>query len=276
MKKIISFLILLVGYSVQAQQQQYITEKDIRYYPDEVNAKDEYMASQCRLDLYYPQGAKHFPTIIWFHGGGITAGHKEIPRALMEKGYAVVGVGYRLSPKVHAPAYIEDAAAAVAWVFHHIPDYGGDSRLIFVSGHSAGAYLGMMITFDKKYLAKYNVNADDIAALIPFSGQAVTHFTVRKEKGIKDTQPVIDEYAPLYHVRAGAPPVLLITGDRRMEMLARYEENAYLAHMLTIAGHKHTALYELQGFDHGGMAEPAFPLLLKEVAAVTKEIAQHK
>jgi len=61
-----------------------------------------------------------------------------------------------------------------------------------------------------------------------------------------------------------------------MEMLARYEENAYLAHMLTIAGHKHTILYELQGFDHGGMAEPAFPLLLREVAGVTKEILQHK
>lgn len=274
MKKIIFFLIFLSGFSVQAQQ--YVTEKDIRYYPDQVNANNEYTDAQCRLDLYYPKGAKHFPAIIWFHGGGITSGHKEIPRALMEKGYAVVGVGYRLSPKVHSPAYIEDAAAAVAWVFHHIEAYGGDRRLIFVSGHSAGAYLGMMITFDKKYLAQYNVDANGIAALIPFSGQAVTHFTIRKEKGIKETQPVIDEYAPLYHVRADAPPVLLITGDRQMEMLARYEENAYLAHMLTIAGHKHTSLYELQGFDHGGMAEPAFPLLLREVAAVTKDILQRK
>jgi hypothetical protein len=35
--------------------------------------------------------------------------------------------------------------------------------------------------------------------------------------------------------------------------------------MMKLAGHKQTTLYELQGFDHGGMAEPAFPLLLKEV-----------
>ena len=209
--------------------------------------------------------------IVWFHGGSLTVGDKEIPKALMGKGYAVVGVGYRLSPKATAPAYIEDAAAAVAWVFAHIAGYGGSDSLLFISGHSAGGYLGLMITLDKTYLAKYGVDADRIAALVPFSGQAITHFTIRKEKGIKETQPVIDMYAPLYHVRPGAPPVLLITGDRELELLGRYEENDYLLRMMKLAGHKRTTLYELQGFDHGGMAEPAFPLLLKEVALISKE-----
>ena len=65
--------------------------------------------------------------------------------------------------------------------------------------------------------------------------------------------------------------MLLITGDREMELYGRYEENAYLLRMMKLAGHKRTTLYELQGFDHGGMAEPAFSLLLKEVAAITKE-----
>lgn len=210
--------------------------------------------------------------MVWFHGGGITGGDKELPKALMDKGYAIVGVQYRLSPKVNAPAYIEDAAASVAWVFNHIGSYGGSDKLIFVSGHSAGGYLGMMITLDKHYLAKYNIDANRIAALIPFSGQAVTHFTIRKEKGIKETQPTIDEYAPLYFVRADAPPMLLITGDRELELYGRYEENAYMLRMMKLAGHKRTTLYELQGFDHGGMPEPAFPLLLKEIATVTKEI----
>ncbi len=54
---------------------------------------------------------------------------------------AVVAVNYRLYPKVKAPVYIEDAAAAVAWVFRHIEEYGGDPELIFISGHSAGGYL---------------------------------------------------------------------------------------------------------------------------------------
>ena len=275
MKRVLLLLLFLGTLSLQAQQ-AYITEKDLPYYSNATDKKDAYQNSQCRLDLYYPKGVKNYSTIVWFHGGGITGGSKEIPKALMDKGYAVIGVGYRLSPKVTAPVYIEDAAAAIAWTFQHISDYGGNPDLIFVSGHSAGGYLGMMATLDKKYLGKYNIDANRIAGLIPFSGQAITHFTVRQERGIKDTQPQIDEYAPLYFVRSDAPPMLLITGDREMELLGRYEENAYLLRMMKLTGNKRTRLYELQGFDHGGMAEPAFPLLLKEVATLTKEIRAAK
>lgn len=267
--------VLFLFVSIAGYSQQYTTERDINYYEEAINKNDAYIASQCRLDIYYPKSKKDFATIVWFHGGGITAGSKELPRALMEKGYAVVGVGYRLSPKVKAPAYIEDAAAAIAWVFNNIGKYGGSTKLIFVSGHSAGGYLTMMAGLDKKYLSKYGIDANQIAGLIPFSGQVITHFTVRKEKGIKETQPIIDEYAPLYHVRNDAPPLLLITGDREMELFGRYEENAYFARMMKLAGHKKTKLYELEGFDHGGMAEPAFPLLLKEMAAIIKGLQTH-
>ena len=267
----INLLVLLICISGIGYTQQYATEKDINYYNDSINKKDAYIVSQCKLDLYYPKDKKDFATIIWFHGGGITAGSKELPKALMEKGYAVAGVGYRLSPKVNAPAYIEDAAAAIAWVFNNIGKYGGNTKLVFVSGHSAGAYLGMIVGLDKKHLRKYGLDANSIAGIIAFSGQAITHFTIRKERGIKETQPVIDEYAALYHVRNDAPPLILITGDREMELFGRYEENAYLARMMKLAGHKKTKLYELDGFDHGGMAEPAFPLLLKEIHTVIKQ-----
>ncbi|MXV53169.1 alpha/beta hydrolase fold domain-containing protein [Pedobacter sp. HMF7647] len=269
MKRLL-LLFFLFGCIVAKAQQDYVTQKDIPYYPESVNRADAYISSQCKLDFYYPKNKKNFATIVWFHGGGITSGSKELPKALMDKGYAVVGIGYRLSPKVKAPAYIEDAAAAVAWVFQHISSYGGDPNLVIISGHSAGGYLGMMIALDKKYLNKYGIDANNIAELVPFSGQAITHFTIRQERGMKDTQPVIDEYAPLYHVRADAPPMVLITGDRELELLGRYEENAYLLRMMKLSGNKTTRLYELDGFDHGGMAEPAFPLLLKEVAATVK------
>lgn len=275
MKKLVFLFFIAISFSANAQL-QYVTEKNIQYYADSVNRSDAYLSAQCTLDLYYPKDAKNVPSIVWFHGGGLTGGKKEIPEALTDKGYAVIGVEYRLSPKAKAPAYIEDAAAAVAWVFRNIEKYGGNSSLIFVSGHSAGGYLGMMITLDKQYLNKYSIDANRIAALIPFSGQAITHFTIRKEQGIKNTQPTIDKYAPLYFVRSDAPPMLLITGDREMELLGRYEENAYLLRMMKLTGHTKTTLYELQGFNHGGMAEPAFPLLLKEVAAVTKEILKTK
>jgi len=49
--------------------------------------------------------------------------------------------------------------------------------------------------------------------------QSITHLTIREGRGIKGTQAVIDEYAPLYHVRSDAPPMLLITGDREKELL---------------------------------------------------------
>jgi hypothetical protein len=66
----------------------------------------------------------------------------------------------------------------------------------------------------------------------------------------------------------------LITGDRELEMLGRYEENAYLMQMMKVVGHQNTKLYELDGFDHGGMASPAYEILLKEIGILTKRI-QH-
>ena len=275
MKKLILLLLLTTSFFVSAQQ-QYAIEKDIHYYPDAVNKSDKYIDSQCSLDIYYPKNSKNFATIIWFHGGGLTGGSKEIPDALLEKGFAIIGVGYRLSPKVKAPAYIEDAAAAIAWAFQHIENYGGRSDMIFLSGHSAGGYLTMMVGLDKKYLAKYEIDANRIAGNIPLSGQTITHFTIRKEMGIKEIQPLIDEYAPLYFVRPDAPPLLLITGDPEMELLGRYEENAYMWRMMKLAGHKRTTLYKLEGFNHGSMVEPAFPLLIKEVEAIKKEILERK
>ncbi|MFD2939134.1 alpha/beta hydrolase [Flavobacterium notoginsengisoli] len=263
MKK--TFVIIALFVSVMAvRAQEYLTKKDINYYSEAICISDSYIKRKCVLDVYYPIEGKSLGTIIWFHGGGLTMGKTEIPDALKGHGYIVVGVDYRLSPKVKAPAYIEDAAAATAWVFNHITEFGGSTNSIFISGHSAGGYLALMITLDKSYLHKYQIDANNIAGIIPMSGQAISHFTIRKENGIEPLQPTIDKYAPLYFVRADAPPMLLITGDRKLELYGRYEENAYLARMMKLVGNKSTTLYELQGFDHG-MTIPAFPLLLKFV-----------
>lgn len=71
-----------------------------------------------------------------------------------------------------------------------------------------------MCGLDKRWLAKLGVDADDLAGLIPLSPQVITHFTIRDERGIEETQPIIDDLAPLFHVRKDAPPILLVTGDR--------------------------------------------------------------
>jgi len=252
------------------QKPEYATLSNIPYYSDSVVKTDAYIKERCVLDVYYPKNKKGFSTVVWFHGGGLTGGNKEIPEALKDKGICIVSPNYRLYPKVNSPKYIEDAAAAVAWVFNNISKYGGDTSLLFVSGHSAGGYLTLMIGLDKSRLKINNIDANRIAGLIPFSGQCITHFTVRKERGIPETIPLIDELAPLYHVRPDAPPLLLITGDRELELLGRYEENAYLVRMMKLVGHKETKLDELGGYGHL-MTEPAFPLLLEEIMRVVEK-----
>jgi acetyl esterase/lipase len=268
--KFLVIFLLSIGCFVQAQEISYQTKTNIPYFSDSINQLDSYIKERCVLDIYYPKNIKNYATIVWFHGGGLTSGNKEFPKQLKEKGVAIIAVNYRLYPKIKAPKYIEDAAAAVAWAFKNIESFGGNSNLIFVSGHSAGGYLASMIGLDKKWLEVHEIDANKIAGLIPFSGHAITHFTVREERGIKGEQPIIDDLAPLYHVRGDAPPLLLITGDRELELLGRYEENAYLMRMMKLNGHQQTKLYELDGYGHN-MTEPAFPLLLQEVERISSE-----
>jgi acetyl esterase/lipase len=262
--------LLITSFTAFSQKTEYTTQTNIKYYHESIYKNDAYAAERCVLDIYYPKNTKGFATIIWFHGGGLTEGHKEIPEGLKDKGYCIIGVGYRVSPKVKAVNCIEDSAAAIAWVFSNIDKYGGDPNKIFISGHSAGGYLGLMTVLDKHYLAKYNIDSNKVAGLIPFSGQCITHFTARQEKGMRDTQPLVDEMAPLYYVRGDAPPLLLITGDRELEMLGRYEENAYMARAMKLNGHKETKLLELGGYGHN-MAYPAYPLLLNEVKRILEK-----
>lgn len=253
MRKYLSFILLLIGLTLQAQE-TYKTVKDISYIP--AGETDGYRKERCKLDVYYPVEKKGFPTIVWFHGGGLEGGGKHVPEMFMNQGFAVVAVNYRLTPKAQNPAYTEDAAAAVAWAYKHIEEYGGSPRRVFVTGHSAGGYLTLMVGLDKSYLQEYGVDADSIAAYLPISGQTVTHFTIRKERSLPEGIPVIDQYAPCNKARKDTPPFVLITGDRNLEMADRYEENALLASVLKNIGNKKVSLYELQGFDHGQVYVP--------------------
>ena len=104
MRKYLSFILLLIGLTLQAQE-TYKTVKDISYIP--AGETDGYRKERCKLDVYYPVGKKDFPTIVWFHGGGLEGGGKHVPEMFMNQGFAVVAVNYRLSPKAQNPAYTE-------------------------------------------------------------------------------------------------------------------------------------------------------------------------
>lgn len=245
---------------------RYVTETDVAYRDD--TGADDYQRARCRLDLYRPADASGFATVVWFHGGGLVAGEKGVPEPLKGQGLAVAAVNYRLSPRARAPSYVEDAAAAVAWVFRNIGAAGGDPERIIVAGASAGAYLALLVGLDRRWLAARGVEADRIRGIVSLTGQAVTHFTVREERGGSGTRPEVDDLAPLRHVRGDAPPILLVTGDRELELLGRYEENAFFRRMLLIAGHRDVELHELPGLDHGVVEAAAHPIALRFIRRV--------
>jgi acetyl esterase/lipase len=232
----------------------YTTETAVLYQPG---------VEKCELDFYYPVGVKGFPTIVYYHGGGLMGGKRSIPPQLKDRGWGVVGVSYRLSPEVRHPAYIEDAAAALAWTFKNVESRGGDPSKIFVVGISAGGYLAAMIGLDKSYLAKHDIDADRIAAIISVSGQMITHQTIRKEQGIEPSnhRPTIDQYAPLYHMRKEAPPTYCITGGWGQDMLMRAEENLYFVSMMKLIGHPDVSHVVMEDANHTKVCKEAWPLV---------------
>lgn len=266
MKKMLSMLVLLLVV-MQASAQNYQTEKNITY----TTKTDAYAQERLKLDVYHPEELKDCPVVVWFHGGGLTGGEKEIPEPLKRKGYVVVGANYRLLPRVTVDKTLDDAAEAVAWVFRHAADYGGDAHKIIVTGHSAGGYLGMLLCLNKAWLGRYGVDADSVLMYVPFSGQAITHYNVRKMQGLGPLQPTIDEYAPLHWVRKDCPPLVLICGDRELELYGRYDENQYLERMMKLVGHKQTCLYEIGGHDHGAMVAPSFHILESHIKKALKK-----
>lgn len=259
MKRIVVFIILSCLCTWQAIAADYRYERNIAYR----QTNDAYADSMCRLDIAYPANAKEAPVVVWFHGGGLTGGKREIPEALLKEGLIVVGVEYRLSPKVTIPEIIDDATQAVSWTFDHIAQYGGSTQKIYLSGHSAGGYLIDLVGLNKSLLKKYGKDADQIAGLIPFSGQVITHFEARRRMGMPPLQPLIDSIAPLYYVRKDCPPILIISADREKELYGRYEEQAFFHRLFKLLGHPDATLYELDGYDHGNMPIASFPLLLQ-------------
>jgi acetyl esterase/lipase len=210
----------------------------------------------CRLDVLAPEGADGLPCFLWLHGGGLTGGDKQgemAPcRVIAAEGFVMATANYRLHPAVTYPAYVEDAAAAVAWFRQHAGEYGGDADRLFIGGYSAGAYLAALIATDGRYLARHSMTPQQIRGLVLLSGAMATHFTVRAERGIPESVQVVDEAAPLYHAGKETPPWLALWGSN--DKALRAEENLYLAGVLKAAGHDGVKVLQIEGRDHGTIA----------------------
>ena len=256
---------------------EYAQVDEVSYYePGVLKDADDYQKAQCRLQMVYPKSAPEpFATIIWFHGGGLTGGQKHVPsafkrlRAFREGKLAIIAVGYRLSPKVPFPVFIEDAAASTAWVLRHISEYGGDPNKVFVSGGSAGGYLAAMLGSYPKWLNAFGADRNQLAGLIPVSGQMTTHFHVKELLKYPGDQynPFIDENAPLGGLSADFPPVFFVLGDRKIEWKCRVEENELMAASLRALGAPLVEFSENEGFTHGisGMGDDIKPELLDKI-----------
>ena len=272
-KLLIAWLIGLTVVSAAADT------KDIPYYEADAQKTGDaaYLAERCKLDLYLPAGEKDFPTLVWFHGGGLAGGSKQrCPSGLNLSRIALASVNYRLSGKrAQCPDYIYDAAAAVAWVRKHIAEYGGDPAKVYVAGHSAGGYLTAMLALDPKYLETFGCDPHDLAGYLPISGQMTTHYRILAERRAKDPSVpdvVLDGYAPIRLAGENVPPMVLLVGDPEVEWPSRVEENLLLAARLTkVYRNADVKCYSFPTFDHGGVVFPAIAYINRLLAPPVKK-----
>ena len=128
-----------------------------------------------RLDVYVPTGAvEKAPVLVFFYGGSWQSGSKDdyafVGQALAAQGFVTVLPDYRLYPETAFPGFLDDGAAAIAWVRDNIAAYGGDPRRIVLAGHSAGAYNAAMLGLDPRYLDAAGVDPKTIRAVAGLSG----------------------------------------------------------------------------------------------------------
>lgn len=102
------------------------------------------------LDLWLPEGATGAtPLVIYIHGGAFKGGDKAMGgskvQPLLDAGYAVASVNYRLSGEAIFPAGAQDVKAAVRWLRSNAGDYNIDPDRFATWGESAGGHLASLI-----------------------------------------------------------------------------------------------------------------------------------
>ena len=193
--------------------------KNINFY------KDLYM------DSFFPD-KEEFYTIIHFHGGGLVEGDKgdthDLCEHLANAGFAVFTANYSLLPNHKFPEFLKDAAEAVKYVMQNVEKYG-KSKGFLISGQSAGAWITLMLCFNKEYLKAVGIDNQKIVGWISDSAQTTSHFHILEiEQGLNPWLQRIDEHAPLYYVdeKVGFSHLLLTAYEE--DMPNRIEQNQLL------------------------------------------------
>lgn len=204
------------------------------------------------FDLYLPaDSGKKPPLLIFIHGGFWVLSDDKygigpaVAQTLVRDGIAVALLRYRLAPAVSHPAQAEDVAAGVALLMRAAGRYGYDPDRIYLSGHSAGGHLAALIALDPSYLGRYHASPNSLAGVITFSGlfNLAPRWTVSEDQKITTQQTfgtkaaVLKAASPLAHVRADAPPFLILSAENDFPSFLLDAKN--FADALSRAGDKH-------------------------------------
>jgi acetyl esterase/lipase len=173
-----------------------------------------------KLDIYIPDALKSpAPVLLFFYGGawqsGARGNYLAFGQAFAGEGIVTVVADYRLYPEVKYPAFVEDGAQALAWVHAHIAEHGGDASRIFVCGHSAGAYIAVMLASEPGFLRRAGGDLSWIRGVIGIAGPY--DFLPLREASYIDIFHGADnrDAMPVNHIDGIRPPMLLAwgTGD---------------------------------------------------------------
>ena len=171
------------------------------------------------LDLYLPERPKGpVPAMLFLYGGGWRNGEKGFYRflgeALTSRGIAVAVADYRLYPEVTWPGFIEDGAAAFAWLRRNATRHGLDERRLFLMGHSAGAHTAVMVTLDERWLAAHGLDAREaIAGTVGLAGPYNFYpFRGRFTAAVFESAADPRETQPAMHIDGNEAPLLLASG----------------------------------------------------------------
>jgi len=175
-----------------------------------------------KMDLYYPKTMiSSAPVAVYVHGGGWTRGDKAsgagLPEVqeLVNRGYLVAAINYRLAPRYKFPAQIEDVKYAIRYLRANAQKYEADPNRIGAWGGSAGGHLVALL------------GVTDAKAGFDGSGGYLDQSS--------RVQAVVDMFGPadLTKLSAGATPRLLqiIFGptDRNDEIFKRASPVTYVS-----------------------------------------------
>jgi acetyl esterase/lipase len=169
------------------------------------------------LDAYRPTAATAAPVVVFFYGGSWESGkrrwYRYVGEQLASHGVVTVIPDYRKFPAVRFPAFMHDAARAVAWVHAHATELGGDARRLFVMGHSAGGQIAALLADDPRYLAAVGLRRSDLAGMIGVAGAyAFLPFEDDEAQIFGDDVRGRHDSQPVNFVDGGEPPMLLLQG----------------------------------------------------------------